>query len=319
VGVPALLAFLPQTAFYSINSDVLSPLCFGVSLVYLIRWVRAESPCWRTGTAAGLALAATFLVKMSNLPLIAVGFVMVIWKVWRMAKSGKFSSSWVAITCLFGSAVLPMTTWMMWCKIHFGDLTGSGPKINSLGWTVKPFPEWLTHPIFTPSGLWLFTFRSVTTFWRGEFVWHNTPLYFVPSDLLYVLLSIGLIAAVIQALFSRFKPGIPFQRQMICILLACILSEFFFFAFLSIIYDFHDCPYPSREQPFFTSGRLMLGALIPFFLLFIYQLDRLLNQRSVITKFIMLGFFICMMSASEIITDWLVFSSHYNWYHMLKA
>jgi len=315
VGVPAILAFLPQTAFYSINNDVLSSLCFGLSLIFLVRWMQAEVPCPWAGLGAGLSLAAMFLVKASNVPLIAIGLAVATWKVWQLGKSGRLSSSWGTVASFFISALSPMTMWMMWCKIHFGDLTGSGPKVSFFGWTVKPFSDWWSHPIFTPSGLWLFTFRSITTSWRGECLWHNRPLYFFPSDLIYVLVSIGFILAVVPAIFARSAKIIPFQRRMLGVLLVCICSEFCFFAFLSIIYDFHSCPYPSRKEPYFTSGRLMLGALIPFLLVFVFQLDRFLGRRSLMAKFMALGLFICFMLACEITTDWPVFSSQYNLYH----
>ena len=44
LGVPALLAFLPQSAFYSIQNDVMSPLCFGAAFFCLLRWWYAEIP-----------------------------------------------------------------------------------------------------------------------------------------------------------------------------------------------------------------------------------------------------------------------------------
>ena len=72
LGVPALIAFIPQTAFYSINNDVLSPVCFGMAFICLIKFLRAEFPNVRLGIFTGLALAATFLTKISNLPLLAV-------------------------------------------------------------------------------------------------------------------------------------------------------------------------------------------------------------------------------------------------------
>ena len=37
LSVPLLLAVWPQTAFYSIQSDVLSPLCFGIAFIGLVK------------------------------------------------------------------------------------------------------------------------------------------------------------------------------------------------------------------------------------------------------------------------------------------
>ena len=45
LAVPALIAVLPQTTFYAINNDILTPLTFGAAFVLLVRvWRR---PCSR--------------------------------------------------------------------------------------------------------------------------------------------------------------------------------------------------------------------------------------------------------------------------------
>src|SRR5205823_3145736 len=107
VGVPLLLAFVPQNVFYTVNNDVLSPLCFGA---------------------------------------------------------------------LISCAAIPVGTWMLWTKFHFGDLSGSTAKIGLLGWTRKPFGDWWQHPIFTPRGVWIFWSDLIASFWRGEVSWHSRPL-----------------------------------------------------------------------------------------------------------------------------------------------
>ena len=37
IGVPALLAFIPQNVFYAMNNDVLSPLCFGALFLCVLQ------------------------------------------------------------------------------------------------------------------------------------------------------------------------------------------------------------------------------------------------------------------------------------------
>ena len=156
VGVPALLAFFPQTAFYSIQNDVLSPLCFGAAFICLVRWLRADAPGVWLGTATGLALAATYLTKISNLPLLAVSGAVVLFKISRLAKAGKLRAAFPALAALALCAGLPIGGWRAWTKCHFGDFTGTTAKIQFLGWTHKSFGEWWQHPIFTPHGLWTF-------------------------------------------------------------------------------------------------------------------------------------------------------------------
>src|SRR2546429_8502093 len=44
IGVPLLLAFIPQDVLYDLCNDVLSPICFCAVLLCIMRWLRAESP-----------------------------------------------------------------------------------------------------------------------------------------------------------------------------------------------------------------------------------------------------------------------------------
>src|SRR5260370_23596302 len=77
LGVPALLAVSPRSAFYSIQGDALSPLCFGIAFLGLAKLLQSERPGIAVAIWTGLAIAATCLVKTSNLPLplIAIGAI----------------------------------------------------------------------------------------------------------------------------------------------------------------------------------------------------------------------------------------------------
>src|ERR1700677_1396802 len=73
IAVPTLAAFMPQTAFYSIENDVLSPLCFGLVFLCVLKWLAVEanpSPQWAVTT--GIAFTATWLTKATNLPLLGI-------------------------------------------------------------------------------------------------------------------------------------------------------------------------------------------------------------------------------------------------------
>src|SRR5262249_4384477 len=39
IAVPALVTFMPQTAFYSIGNDTLAAVCFGVVFICLLNWI----------------------------------------------------------------------------------------------------------------------------------------------------------------------------------------------------------------------------------------------------------------------------------------
>ena len=90
-----------------------------------------------------------------------------------------------------------------------------------------------------------------------------------------------------------------------------------FLGLISIIYDFHLCFAPSRDFPYFTAGRTILGVLIPFLMLYLYGLDYLLQSvRNRWARPLILVGIILFMLVSEITSDWPVFSSQYNWFHM---
>jgi hypothetical protein len=317
LGVPALLAFLPQTAFYSIQNDVLSPLCFGAAFIGLVKWLRADVPGVRLGVLTGLALAAAFLTKISNLPLLAVSGLAVLYKIWGLIKAGRLRAAGPALAALAVCAGLPMLAWLAWCNYAFGDFTGTAAKIQFLGWTTKSFGEWWSHPIFSPHGLWTFLSGLLATFWQGEMLWHRQPLASPAVDTIYAIASLGFVSVAVIGLLSRSPATSPSQRQALWLSFGCVTAAVVFLGFLSIIYDFHDCFYPSREHPYFTSGRLMLGAAIPFLLLFLSGLDQALSgvKNQWLRPMVLAGMILFMLIA-EAATDWRIFPNDYNWFHL---
>ena len=316
LGVPAFIALIPQTAFYSIQNDVLSPLCFGAAFILIVKILRADIPGVRLGIFAGFALAATFLTKISNLPLLAVSAAAILFKAAQLAGSGSFRAAFPSLAALAFCTVLPMAAWLAWCKHTFGDITGTEQKIQLLGWTHKSFAEWWHHPIFTPHGFWIFTHDLLATLWQGEFSWDHKPLALPSADLIYVLSSLIFAGLALLNLLPRSKTTTAPQRQALWFGFGCFAATVAFLGFLSIIYDFHDCYYPSRAHPYFTSGRLMLGAVIPFLLLFVFGLDRALKNFGNAAKFSALAGILLFMLATEITIDWPIFPNPYNWFHM---
>src|SRR5205814_2216559 len=72
LGVPLLIAAVPQDTFYGISNDVLSPICVGLVFICLIKWFYQAKPSTFLGSATGLSITAAYLTKLSNLPLIVV-------------------------------------------------------------------------------------------------------------------------------------------------------------------------------------------------------------------------------------------------------
>jgi hypothetical protein len=311
-----LVAFIPQTSFYSIQNDPLSPLCFGALFYCLIRLLKAESPDVKLGILTGVAMTITCFAKLTNLPLLAMSALVIFFKMWQWIKAGKLRAALPMFISLAAFAGLSLF-WFGWCKYHFGDYTGSEIKVKFLGWTHKPFNEWSNHPIFTVAGTWAFISKLMITFWQGEFWWHGLELNIPAINSIYVILSFSFVGLAVCGLFSRRTSKTLIQRQALWLCIFNFAAVIAFLGFLSILYDFNFCICPSREFPYFTAGRMILGALIPFILLFLYGIDYLFAgiQGDRIRFFALFGMIIFMV-VSEIVTDWVVFFSDYNWYHM---
>ena len=317
IGVPALIAFMPQTAFYSIQNDVLSPVCFGAAFIFILKFLREEIPAKRDSVILGLLLAATFLTKISSLPLLAMTGIVVAIKVAHLARTDRLRPAIPSIAAIALCAGIPMLLWLAWCKYAFGDFSGTAEKIHFLGWTHKPIAEWWHHPLFTLTGLWTFLSGLIATLWQGEFMWHHLPLSNRWADLAYAIITLTLLTlALLNLLTQSNNLPAPQSRTAIWFSFGCVAAAVAFLALLSLIYDFQDCFYPSRAHPYFTSGRLMLGALIPIVLLLVSGLDWTLRKFSNSVKFSALAGIILLMLATETAVDWPVFTNAYNWFHL---
>jgi Predicted membrane protein (DUF2142) len=316
LGVPAFITFMPQSAFYSIQNDTLSPLCFGVAFVCLLRLFQTEIPGWRLGALTGVALAATFLTKMTNVPLLAVSIVALAALTWRLWREAKLRKALRALSILTACAALPALAWICWCRTHFGDFTGSQPKVLYWGWTPKPVSEWLQHPIFTFHGAWIFVSGFLSEFWQGEIKWYKQPLCLPAVSWFYECATIILLLVTLAKIIRH--PATLFQAECRALRFSFFLlaSAIAFLVYISIRFDFHNCNYPSRTFPYLISGRLVLGALIPFMLLFVSGLDQILQRFKLSTKFIILAALNLAMLIAEFVTDQLAFLDKYNWYHM---
>jgi hypothetical protein len=323
IGVPLLLAFIPQNVFYAMNNDVLSPLCFGVLFLCVLQWLRTSAPSLLLGAVTGVAIASTYLTKLSNLPLIVVAVVAILAKVGAMAR-GRPRAGLVALVALVLCAAVPIGSWMVWLKLQFGDVTGSTAKIAFLDWTRKPFVEWWQHPIFKPHGLRVFWSDLIASFWRGEVEWHGRQFDWQIADWLYAVSSLVFIAAAVLGLRKPFALA-AFQRQAIAVAVLAVAAGIAFLALLSIQFDFGRCVNPSRSHPYFTSGRLLSGAIIPFALSYVYGISclcRLATSRfrqirwiDTASTLVVLGAIVVFSQATEIFITRPVFASEHNWFH----
>jgi hypothetical protein len=314
IGVPLLLAFLPQNVFYTMNNDVLSPFCFGALFLCVLQWLRTTAPTPLKGALTGLAIAATYLTKLSNLPLIAVALVILVARSLGVIRQ-KTRAELIALGALIFCSAIPIAGWMLWTRLHFGDVTGSVAKITLLGWTRKPLGQWWQHPIFTPHGFWIFWSDLIASFWRGEVSWHGQLLRWRAADGFFAISSLLFVSAAIAGL--RKQSGLTFfQRQAIGSAALIFLAGVVFLLLLSIQFDFGNCINPSKSHPYFTSGRLLAGTVIPFVVCYVYGFIRLCGRINTVLPLILLGFVVLFMTVSEIFVNRSVFVSEHNWFHL---
>jgi hypothetical protein len=315
LGVPMLLAAWPQSAFYSIQGDALSPLCFGIAFLGLAKLLPSERPGIAVAIWTGLAIAATCLVKTSNLPLPLIAIAAVALKIFRGEKKGSLRPGLITLGVFLLSLAVPLGIWFAWNHHNFGDLTATKSKIELLGWTRKPFSEWWSHPIFSWHGITEFWVGLIASFWRGEFVWRLQRMASAAADSFYAISSAIVILLTGVLLLGRQSKQND-QRFVLWVALLSFLSIVGFLLFLSISFDFGNCPYPSRDHPYFTSGRLLDAAAVPFFLLFACAIEQLGSwTKQQWLRWALLGATALVLIVSQLTVNAPAFSSRYNFFH----
>ena len=320
VGVPLLLAVWPQTTLYSVTSDSLSPLSFGIAFIGLLKVIRADRPGLLLAIWTGLAFAATCLVKTTNIALLVVIGLALIFEIGKPTGWRKLRDLAAPFAVLIGCATVPLALWLAWNLHTFDDLTATASKIDFLDWTPKPVSKWLPHPIFTVSGLTEFWPQSIASFWRGELIWHNRRLASQLSDGFYWISSTLVILFTTIGLIWWFAKLSRFQRQSLWLALSSFIVLILVLVILSIAFDFGRCVYPSREHPYFTSGRLLSAAVIPFVLLWSYALNYALSWipgRQ--PRMILLAGIIVLIAISQCVVNRPAFRSRYNLFHLNQA
>jgi hypothetical protein len=315
VTVATLLAVWPQTSFYSIQSDSLSPITFGIAFVGLMKLSRAERPNICIAAWIGLSVAASCLVKTANLPLVFISATAVIFKSVQLTRTGTWQRG-LSIFAVFAiSCALPLGIWFAWNLNHFGDLTATASKIRLLQWTRKPFGEWWSHELFTWQGLLEFWPDLIKSFWRGEFIWYTKRLASPFVDAIYVIITTVVVLATVWLLLRR-RVKLGHQRFIIWFALLSFLSLVVFLAMLSISFDFGNCPYPSRDYPFLTSGRFLNATLIPFLLLFVVAIDHAGNCiKRTWARWALLTATALFLIVSQAQVNAPAFASRYNFFH----
>jgi len=180
---------------------------------------------------------------------------------------------------------------------------------------MKPRGLLLNHPLFSLHGASYFLGNLIRSFWRGEYVWHARPMNWPPADWFYLLSSIAMVTAFTVQLFLRWKNKTSLQRLIESQSFLLVLASVLFMAAISLPFDFQKCVNPSREHPFFVSGRIISGALLPFVLMYVAGMEFLLRPiRKWSLAAPVLAFLLLFITITEFQVRRAVFSSPYNFF-----
>ena len=317
IALPLLTTFFPQDIFYSITSDMLSPLLFGIVFFMLVQ-IYHYRKSYLYHFTAGFFVAATFLTKLSNITVMFLLGAVIVLKIKKLSSERQVKQYLPNLVVLLAVSLIPAGLWLVRNYFVTGDALASAGKIAHSGWTVKPLGERLHHPIFTFSGMGYFLAELTKTFWRGEFIWHFKVLASKWMDVFYVASSAIFVLTCGTVFFTerkanngnKFEIGLSFFVLIVSVL---------FLAMLSITFDFGNWFCPSREKPYFTTARLMGGALLPFLIIYIDGIKRLLlffkSSQYLLPA---IAAIVIAITWSEISISLEVFRSPYNWFHLIK-
>jgi hypothetical protein len=329
IAIPLLIAFFPQDIFFAITADVFSPLVFAAAF-FMLLGIYSDDKSQRYHLFAGLIVAVTLLNKATNVAIAALAAVVVLIKL-KQAVSQKRLKQYLPSSAAFILAcAVPVAFWLGRNYVLFGDLSGAAASLKSRTWTEKPLSETFDHPILTLKGAFVFLTELIKSFWRGEFVWALKRICSPIMDWFYCLSSVVLLLAAFcgfvvnkqkinpdASVAVRAGTGQPGYRFCIAASFLVVLLSVLLLAILSMRYDFGRCFYPSRDFPFFASGRLIAGTILPFLFLYVDGLYRILLRLRLGSYLLIVV--ICIVAAitiSEIFISLPAFASPYNFFHL---
>jgi hypothetical protein len=311
LAVPALTAFFPNTVFFTVNNDVLSPLPGVLTLLVLLRWCESESA--RPGLAAGAgALAATaVLVKLTNAAvLVPVGAAMLL----RFRRAERTGRAALESLALLTAVAVPLVLWGLRNRLVLGDWTGTEAKALVQTWTRKPVTELLHHPVFTVGGAAGYLKTLCVSFFTGDAGWDGRPVHFLPAEYFFLVTAPLLPAIGLAAAFWRgaSEPRMRLAAGMSALFFVASVVEL---AVISLQFDFGTCPFPSNKFPFFAFGRLAGGALVPFLALYACGAEAIVGRRLAGVA-VAVAATVVMMALMQLAYLRLVVSSQFNWFHL---
>ncbi len=313
IAVPALIAVFPQDVFFGMNRDVFSAPTAAAVFLCLVKALDSKPHQVRWLLLGSFLSGLAFLNSVSNWVLFgALGATL--WQWVQSSPETRHRKIWVVSASALAAGVLPFL-WMLRNDLVLGDLTGGKAKAHELTWTVKSLGHMFPHPLFSLHGLAYFLVNLTRSFWQGEYTWHAAQMRSASAGRFYLFSSAAFVALFAINLVARRKTISSLQKFVGFQALFLVASSVLFLAAISLPFDFHECAYPSRLYPFFVSGRIISGTLLPFVLIYASGLEWVTNHiRKWIPPVAVLACLMLFITGSEIRVRSVVFSSPYNFF-----
>lgn len=316
LAVPALVAVFPSTVFFGITSDALSPLMVILALWLLLRWRARPAPATGFSLLVGLSAAAAFLVKLSNVAILAACGIVVALRWHQAARADTLREEWRRGSLVLLGAGLPISCWLLRNAAFLGDATGTAAKVQSLGWRLKPIGAILDHPLFSCPGQKVFWSNLVTHFYEGDMNWFGRPtMNFIPAEVFFLASFALLPVALVLAWHRRKRPAadrFPAAGKLCALVFA---GSIMFLVIQSLLWDFGTGVYPSRAYPYLSSGRLISGAIVPFFALYAWSVETVFRRpKPALAAVIAVSLTMMLLAQAELATKAL--PSRRNWFHL---
>jgi uncharacterized membrane protein len=312
LAVAALVAFFPNTVYFTVNNDMLSPLTGVLTLLLLLRWYESETARPGLAAAAGALAAAAVLVKLTNAAILVPAGVAVLLRFRRRRE--RLRETAVETLALVTAVAVPVFLWGLRNRLALDDWTGTVAKAEVQTWTRKPLTELFHHPVFTAGGLTAFLTKLCVSFFSGDASWGNRPVLFLPS-VYFFLVTAALLPAIGLAMAFRRGKSEPRARLAAAMSALFVVASVVELAAISLQFDFGINKFPSNDFPFFAFGRLGGGALVPFLALYACGFDALVGRRLVGVVAATAGV-VTMMVLTQAAYLVLAVSSQYNWFHL---
>lgn len=312
-AVPALLAVFPQDVFFGMNRDVFSASMSAAVFLVLIKAIDGRSRQAQFLLLGSLLTGLAFVTSVSNCVLFGL-LAAALWLWMSRSQETRYRKIAVAGASGFAAGIFPFL-WMLRNYLVMGDLTGGKAKASELTWTIKPLGEMLHHPLFSLHGLAYFLLNLIRSFWQGEYTWHGAPIRSAVADRFYIISSVVLMAVFAINVVWR-RRSIPWLQRLAGFqALFLVAGSVLFLAAISLPFDFHACAYPSRLYPYFVSGRIISGALLPFALIYAGGLELVANRiRKWVPPVAVLACLMLFITVSEVRVRSVVFPSPYNFF-----